>query len=355
MSALDPPVLATATTELGHAVRRWCRALPLLAVAACDRPSTASPVASAEPSATAATVVVDPPKAATATPVPSPAVAIAAPIREPVAPSFPIDQAVMLRVRHGKLVGEVSVPGTRRDLDAIARRTAGAPVSPKTKGLPPGFHAGDTWVLAQHGAATRATLAEFSFPQGDSDDGSISASLTFVEVPATDTRVLAWPSPSPPPGLTGRSTGLDVHPDDATLARVVDGMKRAGTVLPPLVQPTVADAVVVPGRFAAGHTRLVAASLCERDPEGERTSSCVAGVWTLPDGSGDAVSIFASDRHDPIALRSIIDLDGDGTDDLVVVAEHAAGDDNSVTTYLVWWEHGAAKQAVVAGNDLGPL
>lgn len=354
MSAVDSPTLTTATTELGHALRRWCRALPLLALAACDRPSTASPVASAPPSITTAAVV-DPPKAAAATPVPSPAVAIAAPIREPIAPSFPIDQAVMLHVRRGKLVGDVSFPGTRRDLGEIARRTLGARVDAKIEGLPPGFRAGDAWVLAQHGAATRATLAELRFPQGDTDDGSILASLTFVEVPAIDTHVLAWPSASLPRGITTRSAGLDVHPDDATLARVTAAMKRAGTVLPPSVTPTVADAVVVPGRFAAGHTRLVAASLCERDPDGEPTSACVAGVWTLPDGSGDAVSIFASDRHDPIALRSIIDLDGDGTEDLVVVAEHAAGDDNGVTTHLVWWEHGAAKQAVVAGDELGPL
>jgi hypothetical protein len=76
-------------------------------------------------------------------------------------------------------------------------------------------------------------------------------------------------------------------------------------------------------------------------------------VWTLGDPSsagGGVEKHYLSLADEKLALRGLIDWNGDGTTDALVLTETATGDDFAVKTLLVWWgEDGVTQRSMLTG------
>jgi hypothetical protein len=316
-------------------------ALPLVA---CD---PKEPPAS-EPAKTAETRTPDPtPVAATKTataaePAPAPAPAPAVTIAEP-----PMSVAKIREVREmqGKLVWSLAIDDSPALLklrktyfatDGVTKK-----VNPKAAGIPEGLREGDAWVMLAGAKPELAKVTGLGFPGGDDP----VAWVVFRDEPSAGAIGMIWPGTALPERATMQSlppTESAPHPEATSLDRVVLALREDGVTKGWMAgQAAKAEhAVSVKGSFVGGHRELVMLSLPMLSPTGEELGTHVASVWTLGDGdvaSGGVRRHYASGSQEQLALRGLVDWNGDGTTDALVITETAVGDDFGVTTSLVWW------------------
>jgi hypothetical protein len=228
-------------------------------------------------------------------------------------------------------------------------------IDPADPGLPAGFREGDAWVvvLPTGPEVVKVTGVGIDTLGGwDPGEGPRLAHVVLRD-DTSNAYGLAWPGEELPAGAKLRrapeAQTLE-HPDDATLARLLAWLRESSVAKPKLAEkePKREQIRVMSGKLARGHSRLAVLSVSMPWEADANPLPHLQGVWTLGEPGGpppEIENVFLNTERSDLAFDLLVDWNGDGIDDALVLAELGEGD--VVQQSLVWWQAGAPRNRVL--------